>query len=190
MIKKNYVKVNELTSVIGGPIKNDYSIQDGGTISSIVSPGCWGPMITPELFSGHEVTTPVYLEGAKPGDTVAIMINKIDILSEVATSGTGKRYSERYDGDPTTYAKCPYCNIHNPKTYIEGIGENAIRCEICGNPIIPQTFENGYTVVYSKKDRLGVTVNKEIAEKIAWKTSKNEYYMAEGSKQHLATILG
>ena len=73
-------------------------------------------MITPELYSGHEVTAPVYLEGAMPGDTVAIYIKKIEILSEAATSGTGKTYPERFDGDPSVYAKCPHCNIHNPKT--------------------------------------------------------------------------
>ena len=88
------------------------------------------------------------------------------------------------------YAKCPHCNIHNPKTYIEGIGEEAIRCENCGNPIIPQTFENGYTVVYSKEDNLAVEVNKEIAEEIARNTARTKLYKPENSKQHLATILG
>lgn len=187
---KKHIKVKELTSIIGGPIEKNYYIQDGGVISSVSSPACWGPMITPELFGGHEVTAPVYLEGAIPGDVVAIKINKIDIISEVAASGTGKTYPENFDGDPSIYSKCPYCNIHNPKTYIKGIGEKAIRCEICDNPIIPQTFENGYTIVYSKKEQLAATVNKEIAEKIAWKTSRGEYYKPENSKQHLATILG
>lgn len=188
--KSNYVRVDKLTSIIGGQITKEYYIKDGGVISASTAPGCWGPMITPELYSGHEVTAPVYLEGAMPGDTVAIYIKKIEILSEAATSGTGKTYPERFDGDPSVYAKCPHCNIHNPKTYIEGIGEEAIRCENCGNPIIPQIFENGYTVVYSKEDNLAVAVNKEIAEEIARNTARNKLYKPENSKQHLATILG
>ncbi len=188
--KSNYVRVNKLTSIIGGPVSKDYCIRDGGIISASISPGCWGPMITPELYSGHEVIAPVYLEGAMPGDAVAIFINKIDILSDAAASGTGKTYPERFDGDPSVYAKCPHCNLHNPKTYIDGIGENAIKCKKCGNSIIPQTFENGYTVVYSKEDQLAVAVNKEAAEKVARRTSNNQYYKPENSKQHLATILG
>lgn len=188
--EKSFVSVNKLTSVVGGPVEKDYCICDGGVISAITPPGCWGPMITPELLSGHEVTKPVYLEGAMPGDVAVVSIDKIKILSEAAASGTGKRYTERFEGDPSVYAKCPYCNIYNPKTYIEGIGENAIRCEKCGNPIIPQTFENGYTVAISNEDRLGIVVKKDVAEKIAWKTSRGEYFMPEDSKQHLATILG
>jgi formamidase len=190
MSKVNYVRVNKLTSVIGGPVNKGYVIKDGGVISASTSPGCWGPMITPELFSGHEVTEPVYLEDAMPGDAVAIVVNKIEILSDAAASGTGKTYPGRFDGDPSVYAKCPHCNIHNPKTYIDGIGEDAIRCEKCGNSIIPQTFDNGYTVVISKEDQLAVAVNQEIAEEVARRTSKNEYFKPEDSRQHLATILG
>ncbi len=36
-----------------GPIEN------GGTIIANTAPGCWGPMITPRLRGGHEVTKPV-----------------------------------------------------------------------------------------------------------------------------------
>lgn len=188
--EKDFVRIEEFTTVIGGPIDKTNCIDDGATVSSSVPPGCWGAMITPELFSGHEVTTPIYLKGAMPGDTVAIVIDKIEVLSEVATSGTGKTYPERFDGDPSVYAKCPHCNIHNPETYMEGIGEDAIRCKVCKNPIIPQTYETGYTVFFSKEDQLSVAVNEKIAEEIAWKTSRNEYHAPDGSRQHLATILG
>src|SRR5690606_33047806 len=43
-------------------------VQDGGTIVAHTAPGCWGPMITPRLRGGHEVTEPVAVEGAEPGD--------------------------------------------------------------------------------------------------------------------------
>ena len=44
-----------------GPVEN------GGTIIANTAPGCWGPMITPRLRGGHEVTQPVHVEGAEPG---------------------------------------------------------------------------------------------------------------------------
>lgn len=54
-----------------GPVEN------GGTIIANTAPGCWGPMITPSLRGGHEVTQPVYIEGAIPGDGVVIRIRDI-----------------------------------------------------------------------------------------------------------------
>ena len=42
-------------------------IESGGTIIANTAPGCWGPMITPRLRGGHEVTQPVYVNGAEPG---------------------------------------------------------------------------------------------------------------------------
>ena len=40
-------------------------VADGGIIVASVSPGCWGAMITPDYASGHEVTHPIAVEGAK-----------------------------------------------------------------------------------------------------------------------------
>ena len=45
-----------------GPVEN------GGTIIANTAPGCWGPMITPALRGGHEVTRPVFVDGAEVGD--------------------------------------------------------------------------------------------------------------------------
>ncbi len=42
-----------------GPVRN------GGTIEGVTAPGCWGPMITPAIRGGHEVTLPVAVEGRK-----------------------------------------------------------------------------------------------------------------------------
>jgi len=38
------------------------SVRDGGHIVANTAPGCWGPMLTPEIRGGHEVTlvTPVW----------------------------------------------------------------------------------------------------------------------------------
>jgi len=52
----------------------EYFVQDGGYIVANTAPGCWGPMLTPKLKGGHEVTKPVYVEGAEVGDSVAIYI--------------------------------------------------------------------------------------------------------------------
>ena len=54
-----------------GPVK------DGGFIVANTAPGCWGPMITPELKGGHEVTVPVAVEGAEVGDAIAIRIRSV-----------------------------------------------------------------------------------------------------------------
>src|SRR6476661_8023807 len=53
-----------------GPVK------DGGHIVANTAPGCWGPMITPAIRGGHEVTRPVAVAGAQVGDAVAIRIKE------------------------------------------------------------------------------------------------------------------
>lgn len=58
-----------------GPLK------DGGHIIAHTTPGCWRPMITPCIRGGHEVTRPVYAEGAEPGDAIAIRIKTIEVIS-------------------------------------------------------------------------------------------------------------
>ena len=43
-------------------------VEDGGHVVVNTAPGCWGPMITPAIKGGHEVCTPVFVEGAEVGD--------------------------------------------------------------------------------------------------------------------------
>jgi len=186
----DHVKVDQYVSVIGGSVNTEQICCDGGRISAVTTPGCWGPMITPRIFGGHEVIRPVYIEGAQPGDSVAIFIEKVEVVSEFCSSGTGRPNEGRFDGDPSVKAICPHCGISHPETYIEGIGEEAIRCVKCGNPIMPQTYKNGYTVAYSKEDDIAVAVNPLGAAKIADMTGKGEVFLPENSKQHLATIIG
>lgn len=186
----NEVRIRELVDQVGGEIELKYCVADGGKIIATTAPGCWGPMITPRLLSSHEVTPPVYINGAKLGDSIAIKIEKIKIISKAAASGVGGTNPKYYDGDPSVYARCYHCNIHNPDTYIEGIGMSAIKCKVCGNQVTPHKLENGYTAVISDDAKLAVIVEQKVSESVAWKTSKNEYYLPEGSKQHLATIFG
>lgn len=63
---KQTVYVNTFTDGVLDPNeKMEYAVKDGGYIVANTTPGCWGPMITPALKGGHEVTKPVYVEGAK-----------------------------------------------------------------------------------------------------------------------------
>lgn len=47
-------------------------VRDGGRIEFLTVPGCWGPMMTPSLRSGHEVTLPVRVDGAHLGDALVV----------------------------------------------------------------------------------------------------------------------
>ncbi len=142
-------------------------VRDGGTIIANTAPGCWGPMITPSLRGGHEVTQPVAVENAEPGDAIAIRIRDITITSTATASGHDEMIDGHFLGDPYVAAKCKNCDKTYPATRVEGTGPEAIRCATCDQPVTPFRFVNGYTVVFDKTGKVGVTVDKAIAEKIA-----------------------
>lgn len=149
-------------------------VRDGGYIVANTTPGCWGPMITPALRGGHEVTQPVYVEGANVGDAIAIRIKSIEVTSMVTASGNERTMEGRFLGDPFVAAKCPGCGMLYPETRIDGIGPESIRCSECGADTTPFTFTNGYTIAFNDKKEFGVTLPKEAAEKIA---ENGRYYM-------------
>ena len=165
-----------------GPVK------DGGTIEANTMPGCWGPMITPQLRGGHEVTRPVYVENAEPGDAVAIRIREIKVTSAATASGQDRMIEGHFHGDPYVAKKCPGCGTINPETRIEGTGPNAVRCTGCGTVITAFQFENGYTVVFNEERSLGVTVDAEIAERIAG-DARNYAQLSENCRQHSALLM-
>jgi formamidase len=165
---ENTVFVSTFTDGILDPNKQMLGpVKDGGTIIANTAPGCWGPMITPSLKGGHEVTQPVAVENAEPGDAVAIRIRDITVTSIATASGHDEMIDGFFLGDPYVAAKCPHCNKINPETRIEGTGPDAIRCATCGQPVTPFRFANGYTVVFDKTGQVGVTVNKTIADQLA-----------------------
>src|SRR5690625_7009067 len=94
-------------------------VQDGGHIVANTSPGCWGPMITPELKGGHEVTSPVYVEGAEVGDATVIRIDSIKVTSIATASGSDEPVETDFGSDPFVDAKCPDCGTVNPETVIK-----------------------------------------------------------------------
>ena len=145
-----------------GPVK------DGGFIVANTAPGCWGPMITPELKGGHEVTVPVAVEGAEPGDAIAIRIRGVTVTSLATASGNDTCPDvHRFKGDPYVAKRCPSCGAYHPRTVLEGIGQKAVRCASCGAEISPFAFTSGYTVVFDHEHSVAVTLDRKGAETIA-----------------------
>lgn len=147
-------------------------VRDGGHIVANTAPGCWGPMITPEIRGGHEVTQPVAVAGAEVGDAIAIRIKDITVTSLASASGNDQWMQGRFLGDAYIAGRCPECQTLYPKTRIEGIGQTAIRCVKCGADATPFTFTNGYTIAYDPNRKVGLTLPKEAAEEIAWKAKQ------------------
>lgn len=160
-----------------GPVEN------GGTIIANTAPGCWGPMITPSLRGGHEVTQPVYIEGAMPGDGVVIRIRDITVTSTATSSGHDSSPEGFCLGDPYVAARCPICDTVWPETHIEGIGQDSVKCDACGNAVKPFEIVHGYTVVFDKTRQIGITLSDEGAEKVA-KNADHYAALPDESRQH------
>lgn len=168
MTAKQTVYVNEFTDGVLDPGKEMvYTVKNGGRIIANTTPGCWGPMITPALKGGHEVTKPVYVEGAEVGDAIAIRIESIEVTSIATASGNDNPVEGRFNGDPFVAVQCPGCKTMHPETIIKGIGQEAIRCKNCGEDVTPFRFTNAYTIAFNPQKTIGVTLNQESAEKIA-----------------------
>lgn len=142
-------------------------VRDGGHIIANTAPGCWGPMITPAIRGGHEVTKPVAVAGAEVGDAIVLRIRDIKITSLATSSGNDQWMDGRFLGDAYVAGKCPQCGTLYPKTHIVGIGPTAVRCDNCGADATPFTFTNGYTIAFDGNRSVGVTLQAEAAEEIA-----------------------
>jgi len=142
-------------------------VRDGGHIVANTAPGCWGPMITPAIKGGHEVTLPVAVEGAEVGDAIAIRICSIDVTSIATSSGNDRTNAGRFNGDPYCAKVCASCGRADEATVVEGIGEDAVRCAECGAPASPFGFTHGYTIALDGARGLGVTVGEGRASELA-----------------------
>jgi formamidase len=142
-------------------------VRDGGHIVANTAPGCWGPMITPAIKGGHEVTLPVAVAGADVGDAVAIYIRDISVTSRATSSGNDRMVEGRFNGDPYCAKVCASCGQEDEATVVEGIGPDSVRCANCGAPAAPFAFTNGYTIAFDDEWRVGVTVGRERAEQFA-----------------------
>ena len=142
-------------------------VADGGHIVVNTTPGCWGPMITPSIRGGHEVCTPVAVEGAKVGDAIAIRIRDIEVTSLATASGNDQTMEGRFNADPYCAPMCAGCGTEWPETRVEGTGPESIRCANCGADATPFTFTNGYTIAFDPTHTVGVTVGEQAAEGFA-----------------------
>lgn len=181
--------VNEYVDGILDPQKDMLGpLKDGGTIIANTTPGCWGPMITPTIRGGHEVTKPVFIEGAEVGDAIVINIKSIQVTSMATSSGHQEAIVDRYIGDPFVSVKCPGCGKLHPRTVITGVGAHAIRCATCQTATSPFNMTNGYTMVLSHKSEIGLTVGREGARRIAL-DAKNYMRTPENSMQNPVVAL-
>lgn len=142
-------------------------VRDGGHIVANTAPGCWGPMLTPCLRGGHEVTIPVAVAGAEIGDAIAIRICDIRVTSLATASGTDAPVAGRFNGDPFVAGLCRECGTRNPNTRVEGIGQASIRCAECGADASPFRISHGYTIAFDAARTVGVTLPQVAAEQIA-----------------------
>ena len=165
---QNTVRVSTFTGGLVGPSNAQLGpVADGGTIVAETAPGCWGPMITPSFQGGHEVTEPVAVENAEPGDAIVIRIKEVRVTSTATASGVMAAVEGRFTGDPFVARVCPECGTERPPSRVEGSGTDAIHCAVCGAEVSPFQVTNGYTIVFDDERRMAVTVGPQVAEELA-----------------------
>jgi acetamidase/formamidase len=158
-------------------------VRDGGHIVANTAPGCWGPMITPAIKGGHEVTLPVAVEGAEVGDAIALRIRAIEVTSIATSSGNDRPLAGRFNGDPYCAKVCPGCGRADEATVVDDVGPDCVRCAECGAPAAPFAFTNGYTIAFDAARELGVTVGAARAEELA-RDAKHAAALPAGSVQN------
>lgn len=162
------LRVDSYTNGILGPSQPMLGpLADGGTLITGTPPGCWGPMITPAFQGGHEVTQPVAIAGAEVGDAVALSIRRMRVTSLATSSGVMKFVEGRYHGDPFVAKFCAACGTEHPASHVEGIGEEAIRCNHCGAEVSAFQFRHGYVIVLDADNQVSLTVNQQVADRLA-----------------------
>lgn len=178
------VSVNTYTRGVIGPREAMLGpVRDGGRIVTGTPPGCWGPMITPIFQGGHEVTQPVAVEGAEVGDAVALKIVRCEVTSLATSSGVMEFVEGRYVGDPFVAKLCSACGTPSPSSHVEGTGDEAIRCDVCGAEVNAFRFSHGYVIVLDREHRVSLTVDAEVAQRIARMPSQLAR-LPELSEQH------
>lgn len=182
------VVVDRYTDIVGPSNEMLGPVRDGGRIEYLTVPGCWGPMITPAIRSGHEVTLPVRVEGARIGDAVALHIEELEQVSRATTSGTHTGWDGNYLSDPFIAGICPTCrdagrHFLYPDTYLDGQGEGAVRCSTCHSQVNPFHMIEGYTMAFDKAMGIGVTVTAERASEIG-RDGRAWLGLTDNSRQH------
>jgi acetamidase/formamidase len=165
------------------------TVADGGTVRTHTPPACWGPMITPEFRGGHEVTRPIRVENAEPGDALVVRIRDVAVTSVATTTGSMAEREEAFGDDPFVDHVCPECGAEWPDSVVEGTGEEAVRCADCGANASSFGFEFGYTVAFDDDRTVGVTVGPDGAERLA-ADADEAMRLPEESRQHPILLYG
>jgi acetamidase/formamidase len=159
------------------------TVADGGTVRTHTPPACWGPMITPEFRGGHEVTRPIRVENAEPGDALVVRINDVEVTSVATSTGSMAEREGAFGDDPFVDHRCPECGTEWPESVVEGIGEESIKCAECGANASSFGFEFGYTVAFDDDRSVGLTVGDEGATDLAERADE-AMALPEHSRQH------
>jgi len=159
------------------------TVADGGTVRTHTPPACWGPMITPEFRGGHEVTRPIRVENAEPGDALVVRIKEVEVTSVATSTGSMAEREGAFGDDPFVDHRCPECGTEWPESVVEGIGEDAIKCAECGANASSFGFEFGYTVAFDDGRSVGLTVGEEGATDLAERADE-AMALPEHSRQH------
>ena len=165
------------------------TVADGGTVRTHTPPACWGPMVTPEFRGGHEVTQPIRVENAEPGDALVVRIKDVEVTSVATSTGSMDEREEAFGDDPFVDHECPECGTMWPDSTVEGTGEDAIRCAECGANASSFGFEYGYTVAFDDDRTVGVTVGRDGADMLA-ENAEEAMALPENSRQHPILLYG
>ena len=159
------------------------TVADGGTVRTHTPPACWGPMITPEFRGGHEVTRPIRVENAEPGDALVVRIKDVEVTSVATSTGSMAEREGAFGDDPFVDHRCPECGTEWPESVVEGIGEESIKCAECGANASSFGFEFGYTVAFDDDRSVGLTVGEAGATDLAERADE-AMALPEHSRQH------
>ncbi len=159
------------------------TVADGGTVRTHTPPACWGPMITPEFRGGHEVTRPIRVENAEPGDALVVRIESVEVTSVATSTGSMREREGAFGDDPFVDHRCPECGTKWPESVVEGTGEESIRCAECGANASSFGFEFGYTVAFDDDRSVGLTVGSDGADDLAARAHE-AMALPEHSRQH------
>ena len=178
------LEVDQFTLGLVGPDQEwAGTVADGGTVRTHTPPACWGPMITPEFRGGHEVTRPIRVENAEPGDALVVRIKDVEVTSVATSTGSMTERDGAFGDDPFVDHVCPECGTEWPETVVEGTGEEAVRCAECGANASSFGFEFGYTVAFDEDRSVGLTVGPEGAQQLADRADE-AMALPENSRQH------
>jgi len=159
------------------------TVADGGMVRTHTPPACWGPMITPEFRGGHEVTRPIRVENAEPGDALVVRIEDVEVTSVATSTGSMAEREGAFGDDPFVDHRCPECGTEWPESVVEGIGEESIKCAECGANASSFGFEFGYTVAFDDDRSVGLTVGEAGATDLAERADE-AMALPEHSRQH------